>query len=125
MVSKWVGDGRDRCGWRTLGCRLDTHMPVLGQSRNTRHLGTGSSGWSPHRCVVWLPTLSGAAVVICWLTSRCAGGLGIWDALLEVVLAGSPESFLKGWTAGSWLAGLKAEGGRGHTITLHPTMLQD
>lgn len=39
------------------------------------------------------------------------GGLGIWDALSEVVLAGSAESFLKGWAAGSWLAGLKAEGG--------------
>lgn len=86
-------------------------MLVLGQSRNTRHLGT--SGWSPHRCMVWLPSLLGASVVICWLTSHCAGGLGIWDVLLEVVLAGSAESFLKGWRAGSWLAGLKAEGGRG------------
>lgn len=63
--------------------------------------------------MVWLPTLLGATAVICWLTSHCAGGLGIWDVLLEVVLAGSAESFLKGWTAGSWLAGLKAEGRRG------------
>lgn len=43
------------------------------------------------------------------LTFHCAGGLGIWDLLLEVVLAGSAESFLKGWAAGSWLPGLKAE----------------
>lgn len=50
------------------------------------------------------------APVICWRTSRCAGGLGIWDALSELVLAGSAESFLRGWVAGSWLAGLKTEG---------------
>jgi hypothetical protein len=48
---------------------------------------------------------------------------------LEVVLAGSAESFLKGWAAG-WLAGLRAEGKvfvrrEGPTITLHPTMWQD
>lgn len=50
------------------------------------------------------------APVICWRTSRYAGGLGIWDALSELVLAGSAESFLRGWVAGSWLAGLKTEG---------------
>lgn len=105
MLSKWVGDGRDQCGWRTLGC---THMAV--QSKNTLRLGTGSGGWRPHRCMVWLPTLTGLPFVSCWLPSRRAGGLGIWDALLEVVLAGSAESFLKGRAAGSWLAGLRAEG---------------
>jgi hypothetical protein len=68
-------------------------------------------------------------LVIRRLTFHCAGGLGIWDALLEVVLAGSAESFLKGWAAG-WLAGLRAEGKvfvrrEGPTITLHPTMWQD
>lgn len=48
---------------------------------------------------------------MCWLTSHCAGGLGIWSALSEVVLAGSAGNFfLKGWAAGSWQAGLKAEG---------------
>lgn len=53
---------------------------------------------------------NGAAIVSCWLPCRCAGGLGIWDVLLEVVLARSAESFLKGRAAGSWLAGLRAEG---------------
>lgn len=54
MLSKWVGDGRDQCGWRTPGC---THMAV--QSKNTLRLGMGSGGWRPHRCMVWLPTLTG------------------------------------------------------------------
>lgn len=121
MLSKWVGDGREQWGWRTRGCRLDTHMPALGQS-----LGTGSGGWSPCRCTACLP----CHFVTRWLTFHCAGGLGIWDVLLEVVLAGSAESFLKGWAAGSWLAGLRAEGKvfvrrEGRTITLHPTTWQD
>lgn len=110
MLSKGWGMGGTSVagGLWLVGC-WTLHMLSLGQSRNTWHLGIGSGGWCSHRCMeatqtsgAWNPPFP--APVICWLTSHCAGGLGIWDALSELVLAGSVESFLKG--LGSWqLAG--------------------
>lgn len=67
---------------RTLTCLS------LDQSRDTWHLGTGSGGWCPHRCVVRLPTLLGAPPLL-----PCAGS----PLTVRVVLASGMHYWRWSW----------------------------
>lgn len=122
MLSKGWGMGETRVagGLRIVGRRLDTHMPCpsldgLGCPRTSgdrlRWMVAHTGAWRPPRLLGPDPRPSQLlSFVGLPLTVRVVLASGT-RYRTEVVLAGSAESFLKGWAAGSWLAGLKTEGG--------------